>query len=900
MSRSKALSSIFGAAVKSVKTSSAVTECSTPILKTTSTSAVSSPSISSHAVEHFVSTIDACSKPTFSSSSSATKRSAKLPKKRSIATKNNPCLSSSTLPDLKLEASDSDSVTEVTATIAQEVAAIIYDQTYGVLPNAQGGSGDDEKSLGHELTIPWTHLTCKNLSHQQKVSRRERKEKWIFSSSQVNRVERLARCCVEKLGSDTTFNVFGKIGRETGVKEFDALIKSCLKIARQSKDLEIILKHVSKCFRFLSVMKEQGFQIEENTYGPVLMYLIEMSMVEEFHLFLQAIRTENASPLARLGYYEMLLYITVGDEQKIQELCSSVSSGSETGSLKIHENYLLALCESNRKNDLLPLLDVIDVTKVQSMEHLASIFNAFGRLSLESFATKFLLAFKSCEMGKHCAFESEDSTNDAAEKISTLICSYATEIPNLEIHDMVLFVVYLDIAYFDGLLKFEDVMLKVKELHSELAVKLSIASYEELIAYCCDQLEVYAALDLVYQIYEDKLAISMDTFHKILDAVDESMEFILVRRLYPLISNHDLQPTIETFKKMINLSVKMQDFDLAYGMLEDIKKRNLNPTPSMYNVIMGGHFRQKRSHCALMVLEQMELANVQPDTQTYSYLIGNCESEDEIVKYHEKMQLEGVKVNKYISMALVNAYAACGQFEKAKQVLVDQTDEALNEVKSVVISALACHGQYSDALTIFKETKAARNNVAPKAVISLIEYFPSDGEKNELLELLEEVHDSVYWADACCRVVVHCIRQKHLSCLVDLLKRLTEKFRDDEMVMDVIFDEFFATIADTEPADVRTGMKLLGIIKTELGLSPSRKCLDFLLHTCGKAKDLPHARAVWKEYEIAHLPYNVMSYLRMYQVLMATGGHTLAKTILSKIPKDDRHVRMMIKTCRMK
>ncbi|CAN1761429.1 Pentatricopeptide repeat-containing protein At4g21880, mitochondrial [Linum perenne] len=482
-------------------------------------------------------------------------------------------------------------------------------------------------------------------------------------------------------------------------------------------------------------------------------------------------------------------------------------------------------------------------------------------------------------MGKHCAFESEDSTNDAAEKISTLICSYATEIPNLE---------------------FEDVMLKVKELHSELAVKLSIASYEELIAYCCDQLEVYAALDLVDQIYEDKLAISMDTFHKILDAVDESMEFILVRRLYPLISNHDLQPTIETFKKMINLSVKMQDFDLAYGMLEDIKKRNLNPTPSMYNVIMGGHFRQKRSHCALMVLEQMELANVQPDTQTYSYLIGNCESEDEIVKYHEKMQLEGVKVNKYISMALVNAYAACGQFEKAKQVLVDQTDEALNEVKSVVISALACHGQYSDALTIFKETKAARNNVAPKAVISLIEYFPSDGEKNELLELLEEVHDSVYWADACCRVVVHCIREKHLSCLVDLLKRLTEKFRDDEMVMDVIFDEFFATIADTEPADVRTGMKLLGIIKTELGLSPSRKCLDFLLHTCGKAKDLPHARAVWKEYEIAHLPYNIMSYLRMYQVLMATGGHTLAKTILSKIPKDDRHVRMMIKTCRMK
>ena len=88
-------------------------------------------------------------------------------------------------------------------------------------------------------------------------------------------------------------------------------------------------------------MKEQGFQIEENTYGPVLMYLTEKSMVEEFHMFYEAIKTENPGSIARLGYYEMLLYITVGDEEKIQELCSSVPSGTETGSLKIHGTLLL-------------------------------------------------------------------------------------------------------------------------------------------------------------------------------------------------------------------------------------------------------------------------------------------------------------------------------------------------------------------------------------------------------------------------------------------------------------------------------------------------------------------------------------------------------------------------------
>ncbi|CAN0899912.1 Pentatricopeptide repeat-containing protein At4g04790, mitochondrial [Linum grandiflorum] len=864
MSRGKALSSIFRTAIKSAKPPSGVSKRATPILETTSTAAASSPSISSHALEHFVSTFGAFSSENSSSSSSATKRSTKFPKKGSRKTKHRISSPSPTLLDLKLEASDSDSITDNASKLTQDLAAIMIDQTSGVLPNTQGGR-DSEKSSGNALDIPWIpNLTSENISSRRKETSRVRKEKWVFSSSQVNRVERLARSCAEKLGSDMTLHVFGKLGRETGVKEYDALIRSCLKIARESKDLEIVLKHVSECFRFLTVMKEQGFQIEENTYGPVLMYLTEMNMVEEFHMFHQAIKTENPGSLARLGYYEMLLYITVGDEEKIQELCSSVTSGTETGSLKIHENYLLALCESNRKNDILPLLDVIDIAKIQSMEHMASIFGAFGRLSLESLAMKFLLALKTCD--------------NAEEKISTLICSYATGIPNLE---------------------FEDVMLKFKELHSELATKPSMASYEELISYCCDELEVYAAFDLVNQIYEDQLVVSVDTFHKLLDAIDGSSEFVLVRRLYPLLGNHDLQPTVETFKKMINLSLRIQDFDLAYGMLEDMKKWNLNPTPSMYNAIMVAYFRQKRPACALLVLKQMKLANVEPDTQTYSYLIGNCDSEDEIVKYHEKMQLEGVKFNKYISIALVNGYAACGQFEKAKQVVLDKTDEALGEVKSALIVVLACNGQYPDALAIYKETKAAGNDVAPKAVISLIEHFPSDGEANELLELLEEVHDQGYWVDACCRVVAHCIRQKHSSCIADLLKRLTGKFCDNEMAMDVIFDEFFATIADTEPADVEMGMKLLKIVKNELGLSPSRKSLDFLLHTCGKAKDLVNARSVWKEYETAHLPCNVLSYLRMYQVLRASGGRSEAKTILKKIPKDDPHVRMMVKNCQI-
>jgi len=36
---------------------------------------------------------------------------------------------------------------------------------------------------------------------------------------------------------------------------------------------------------------------------------------------------------------------------------------------------------------------------------------------------------------------------------------------------------------------------------------------------------------------------------------------------------------------------------------------------------------------------------------------------------------------------------------------------------------------------------------------------------------------------------------------------------------------------------------------------------------------------------------------RMYQALLASGGHVSAKVMLNKIPKDDPHVRIVIQEC---
>lgn len=129
---------------------------------------------------------------------------------------------------------------------------------------------------------------------------------------------------------------------------------------------------------------------------------------------------------------------------------------------------------------------------------------------------------------------------------------------------------------------------------------------------------------------------------------------------------------------------------------------------------------------------------------------------------------------------------------------------------------------------------------------------------------------------------------------------------------------------------LQIGLDLLKVVKDDLGLTPPRKCLDFLLHACANAKDLDNARLIWGEYEAAGLPYNILNFLRwlmgllqsfdsspfpkfilktwpllsnycrMYQVLLISGDHKAATTLLRKIPKDDPDVRLVIKACQSK
>ncbi|GAB4854927.1 hypothetical protein Ancab_023516 [Ancistrocladus abbreviatus] len=768
---------------------------------------------------------------------------------------------------LSLTEGAASSIEDASKLITREISTILClrgSEDVESVPSADSQEADVDKSTEKVLDLPWFSSRLRSgPSLQRKEVGRVRKQKWIFKNTQESRFGRLVRMCAETLGADAIIWMFGRLGRETGPKEYNAFISLCIETAKKTEDEEVLLEQTYKAYQLFKSMKEQGFPIEEETYGPFLMYLIDMQATEEFYFFLGIIRDENPSSNVRLGYYEMLLWIEVDNEEKIHELIHQITAGNSEGGSVLRENYLLALCERDRKKELLKLLENVDVTEASS-DNLVSIFKSLGRLSLQSFAEKLILALKA---GGH-----------GAERISNFVYFYATSLTNLKV---------------------EDIVLKYEDMHAKLEVPSSL-SLKKLIEFCCASHKVHIALDLVDRLCEAGFTLPTETFNSILHACEGSCEFNLVGRIYSILCCHNLMPDTETFRGMINLSVRMRDYDGAYNMLKDLEKTNVVPTAVLYNTIMAGYFREKNIVGALRVLKEMQERDVKPDYHTYSYLIGNAKSEEDIIKYCEEMKSTVVQFTKHVYMALINAYATLGDLKKAKEVVLDKGIplKNLTEVKSALVAALASHGQMSDALEVYEEVKQSGCSLEPKAIISLIERM-QPGEVDRVLQLIDELSDRSYWIDGCCRGILYCVRNKNLRSAVDLLKKLRDEFHGDELASEVVFDEAFSEIAEMEPPDLQIGLGLLEAIKEELKLHPSRKCLDFLLSICVNTKDSKSSLMIWEEYQNAGLPYNVLSFVRMYQVLLAAGDLKSAAKVLNRIPKDDSHVRLIISACQL-
>jgi hypothetical protein len=77
-------------------------------------------------------------------------------------------------------------------------------------------------------------------------------------------------------------------------------------------------------------------ELEEETYGPLLKYIIDMGDVGQFQIFSKLIKDHihNSKSISRLGYYDMLMWIRVNDEAMIRDACEYIKRRNSTEELR--------------------------------------------------------------------------------------------------------------------------------------------------------------------------------------------------------------------------------------------------------------------------------------------------------------------------------------------------------------------------------------------------------------------------------------------------------------------------------------------------------------------------------------------------------------------------------------
>ncbi|KAK8931190.1 Pentatricopeptide repeat-containing protein [Platanthera zijinensis] len=254
---------------------------------------------------------------------------------------------------------------------------------------------------------------------RKKETSRFRKQKILHKSTKSGQFQKLMKLCADKLDVESTLGVFGRVGREISLTEFKTLIRLWIEKARKVNG-EDSLGYIQKVHQVFIAMRERGFQISEDCYGPFLVYLIDMRMKDEFYVFTKFIKDYDHDSYNKIGYYEMLLWIKIGDGCKIKELCNSIMGEECNDNNKLAESYLLALCENDMEEELIRLLEVFN-TSISSLDNGSCIFKSIGRLQLENVAENFILAFK--------------SRGTEEENISSFIYDYTSSIPNLAVRN---------------------------------------------------------------------------------------------------------------------------------------------------------------------------------------------------------------------------------------------------------------------------------------------------------------------------------------------------------------------------------------------------------------------------------------------------------------------------------
>ncbi|XP_009145476.2 pentatricopeptide repeat-containing protein At3g21470 [Brassica rapa] len=151
---------------------------------------------------------------------------------------------------------------------------------------------------------------------------------------------------------------------------------------------------------------------------------------------------------------------------------------------------------------------------------------------------------------------------------------------------------------------------------------------------------------------------------------------------------------------MISGYFRVGDVDEASGVFNRVKVRDL----VIWNSLITGYAKNGYSDSAIDAFGKMQGEGFEPDAVTVSSVLSACAQSGRLdvgTEVHSLINHMGIELNEFVSNALIDMYAKCGDLENASSVFESLSLRSVACWNSM-ISCLAFHGKGREALEMFQ------------------------------------------------------------------------------------------------------------------------------------------------------------------------------------------------------
>ncbi|CAN6475812.1 unnamed protein product [Victoria cruziana] len=321
-----------------------------------------------------------------------------------------------------------------------------------------------------------------------------------------------------------------------------------------------------------------------------------------------------------------------------------------------------------------------------------------------------------------------------------------------------------------------------KKVFDEMSQR-SVVSWNAMIGGYAKNGDMQSALEL-FELMPERSSVS---WTEMIDGYARIGETAMARKLFDQMPE---KKSIVTWTVMVNGYARNGEMEAARLIFEEMPRRNYFAWSSMvfgyckcgnvveakllfdrmeernlvnWNTLLAGLTQNGRCEQALEVFQEMKASGVKPDEVSVVSALSACAQLGSLEmgkEIHFLIKKIGIRVNQFVSNALIDMYAKCGDITKARQLFNEASEK--NEVCwNSMISGVAIHGHVEEVLELFAQMRSQEMEPNRLTYLAVLSACAHAGYVQEGMKLFASMHKDHKIAAGI----------EHYGCMIDLLGR---------------------------------------------------------------------------------------------------------------------------------